>query len=260
MCTNNASFKYQFYVYAYEKFSPINNYVKTNAKNKLVKVPSDFLSIISKILSTPLVTPHKSPILFECTEAAKFHNAALLAKHNYNLSALIDDHPNTEISYGSEFRPPEVLAPLLNRRHNWDRIRCFLSGGFSAKFKPISDEQRIKDNESVLTRGNHKSAMEHIEMPRENAIKEIGLGFQFAFDKSIINKIPDAVATPYGAACQSTINDLIELVIKYRPTHDLSNEESPKNSANDRLERDDLPELFYGWCLSRLLHHIHALR
>ena len=102
--------------------------------------------------------------------------------------------------------------------------------------------------------------MEHIKMLRENVIKEIGLGFQFVFDKSIINKLPDAVVTPYGVACQSTINDLMELITKYRPTHNLSNEESPNNSVNDCLERDDLPELFYGWCLSRLLHYIHALR
>jgi len=83
-------------------------------------------------------------------------------------------------------------------------------------------------------------------MLRENVMKEVSLGFQFVFDKSIINKIPDSVVTPYEVACQSTINDFMELVTKYRPTHDLSNEESPNNSVNDRLECNDLPELFYG--------------
>ena len=37
-------------------------------------------------------------------------------------------------------------------------------------------------------------------------------------------------------------------------------DQSPNNSVNHRLIRDELSELIYGWCLPRLIHCIHTLR
>ena len=159
------------------------------------------------MLSTPLKAPRKSPVMHAHSDEAKDHNAKLLSKFNYNITGLIADCPNMEIGYGNEFRPAHLLKKLLYLCHNWSRIEDFLQNGFYEKFKPISDEQRIKDNVKAIKRGNHKSALDNIEMLRASVVKEIGLGFQFVFDKSITNKIPGSVVAPCGGALQPTIDD-----------------------------------------------------
>ena len=58
---------------------------------------------------------------------------------------------------------------------------------------------------------------------------------------------------------QWTFNEHKELLRKHRLTHDLSINQSDKNSINSCLLREQLPELHYGWFLSRILHYIHAL-
>ena len=67
------------------------------------------------------------------------------------------------------------------------------------------------------------------------------------------------MVAPVGVATQETVNELGEMVPKYRPTHDQSFEFSPGTSINKLLIKDDLPPLFYSFCLLRILHFIHAL-
>ena len=62
----------------------------------------------------------------------------------------------------------------------------------------------------------------HLQILYENVIKEVKLSFQFVFNTSIINKILDSIVAPYGIACQNTINELIEIILKYQSTHNLS--------------------------------------
>ena len=89
-------------------------------------------------------------------------------------------------------------------------------------FKLISYEEQKSDNVSALVKGNYKSAEDHLDMLRENIRKEIKLGFQFIFDKSIINNMPDLVVSPCSIAFQTTIDDQLNLITKYLPTHNLS--------------------------------------
>jgi len=136
-----------------------------------------FIPTIKEILLTPLPTSAKSPISFEFNNKAKVHNTNLLAKYNYDLEALILDHPNTELSYRSEFHLTYLLGKLLYLRHNWDRMKDFLENGFSINFRQISNEQRKLDNISALSKGNHKSAEDHLDMLRDQIEKEIELRF-----------------------------------------------------------------------------------
>ena len=73
----------------------------------------------------------------------------------------------------------------------------------------------------ALKKGNHKSAQRHMHILHKNIQQEVSHGFQFPFHLSIINKIPHSVVSPYGIAKQSTYNDRMERVPKYRTTHDL---------------------------------------
>ena len=162
--------------------------------------PDWFMESIRSILNTPLKAPSKSPVKFKSTPEAIQFNTDLLASFDYDVSKLIAAYPNSELGYGSEFRPAEVLEPLFYKHHNWARMKDFLTNGFAPKFKPIADDQWLADNINAINKGNHKSALDHLDVLRDQVEAEIKLGYQFPFDISIINKIVGVVVAPYGVA------------------------------------------------------------
>ena len=102
--------------------------------------PAWFIESIRSILSSPLEAPSKSPIRFEFSEAASLHNSNLLASFECDISKPIDAFPETELSYGSEFRPVHMLEPLFKQRKNWPRMKDFISNGFAPEF----DQSKIR--------------------------------------------------------------------------------------------------------------------
>ena len=108
---------------------------------------------------------------------------------------------------------------LLGKLYNWCHVKSFLSGGFSALFCQMPDEQHKKNNLLSISKGNHESALNHLQMLHDNVIKEVNWGYQFVFDKSIINCMPDSAVAPYSVAYQSIIDDKRSIVIKHRPMH-----------------------------------------
>ena len=81
------------------------------------KYPSWFIPSIRKILAMDIPPPSKSPIIYEFNKRAIHHNSEILKKFDYNLDLLIDSYPSSDLSYGSEFRPVSILAPLLHYHH-----------------------------------------------------------------------------------------------------------------------------------------------
>ena len=116
---------------------------------------------VQNIINAPVLTPSKSPILYELSKSAMNCNSKLLKQHDYDISKLIDDFPGSDLSCGNEFRPVSILGPLLNKHPNWDSLQKYLSIGFNAEFKPISDSDRVKDMKEAIDRGNHKLALTH---------------------------------------------------------------------------------------------------
>jgi hypothetical protein len=77
----------------------------------------------------------------------------------------------------------------------------------------------------------------------------------------VVKQIPGALAQPLGMAKQITLNDAGQRIPNYRLTQDLSFSISQKNcSVNDRIDMDQYNEMIYGWCLSRIIHYVVALR
>ncbi len=77
----------------------------------------------------------------------------------------------------------------------------------------------------------------------------------------IVKLNPGALAQPLGMAKQVTLNDSGERIPKYRLTQDLSFSLSQEDcSVNDRMDMDQYNEMIYGWCLSRIIHFVVALR
>ena len=75
--------------------------------------------------------------MYSLTEEAAVHNSEILKKYNYDLTRTIAAHPNTEIAYGSEFRPASVLKPILHQHIHWNYIESSLNHGVKTKFSKI---------------------------------------------------------------------------------------------------------------------------
>ena len=71
---------------------------------------------------------------------------------------------------------------------------------------------------------------------------------------------PGASVIPTGVTTQYTITSKGDRVIKRRLTHDASRPSSSGISVNLRCNKDNLDESLFGFCLIRILNHIHALR
>ena len=133
---------------------------------------------IASITST--IQPHlnKSPFIYELTKEAADYNSKIIARHNYDLTRLIAAHPNTEISYGSEFRPSSIIEPILKHHILWDYINNSLKNGVKTKFFKITEHQRRIDLEEAINRGNHKSAKSRPSDLSKLVDKDIKHGFQ----------------------------------------------------------------------------------
>ena len=105
-------------------------------------------------------------------EAAE-HNWNILQRHGGNLVATLAAYPNSPLGYGSEFQPPAILAPLLNRHPLWDRMNNELTNGSEWDLEPISEEDRIADLQEALDRGNHKSAVTQPEVLEELVLDDV---------------------------------------------------------------------------------------
>ena len=122
---------------------------------------------ICSILNTLLKAPSKSPVKFNFLPEAIQYNTELLAFFYYDISKLIAAFPDLELGYGSEFWSVEVLKHLFYKRYNWAWMKDFLKNSFAPKFEPIDDTQWISDNNNTIMKGNHKLALDYIDILRD---------------------------------------------------------------------------------------------
>jgi hypothetical protein len=91
--------------------------------------------------------------------------------------------------------------------------------------------------------------------------QEVSQGWMISVPLHYINKIPESELAPVGMDDKQfkILQDGSKLT-KYRLTHDQSFVASIGWSVNSRVIRDKLEPLFYGGCLSRLIHYILSIR
>jgi len=185
----------------------------------------------------------------------------LLRQHDDSIQNLILAYPNSFISPGSEFRPINALEPLLMHHYNWLKIRNILQAGSIWPLHPISEEDRKSKNFEFITRGNHKSAEKFAEEYTKIIKTEIDQGWMFVLPLHYINSLQHGELAPVGID-NKVWSDLPDgsRKTKYRLTHDQSFEASVGLSVNGRVIREELNQLFYGGCLSRIIHYIIDLR
>ena len=202
----------------------------------------------------------KPEFQFQWSTQAADHNWALLARHNFDLTAAINTTPHSPLTFGSEFRHPSLLNPLLSYHPLWPRVLQWLTHGVTFPLKPLPEQQRQCNVALALQRGNHQSVKQKPAAVKSLLQMEVICGWQLPLPRHLISKLPGVVIAPLGLVSQSTINSRGEHVPKHRLTHDQSFNFTPGSSVNSRVIVDVLTPCCYGTALRRFIHYIVDLR
>ena len=95
---------------------------------------------------------------------------------DFDFQKLIQSQKNSTLSYGSEFGTTHKLDLPFKYHPNWPRIKHILENSTDTTLKDVTDEDRKRDLEDNLKRGNHKSTQkdkDHIEFLKSNFTKEV---------------------------------------------------------------------------------------
>jgi hypothetical protein len=229
-----------------------------------VSPPNWFIAAVHRLCGRESRTPSKPPFQFEASNAAAEFNARLMRDFDCDLSKLINAHSNTTLGYGSEFRSVEELTPLLKRHPNFLALENLLATGmpyvFSRELDPATKSEELQ---TLLGRGNHKSAQEESEQVKTLLAKDVLHGFSVPLPVWLIPTIPGAAVQPLGVAKQWTVQPDGSRVTKFRLTQDLSftsNKVGLSRAINARVDMNAYGEMTYGWCLPRILHYVVSMR
>jgi len=144
---------------------------------------------------------------------------------------------------------------------NWHLISNSLSKGSVWPLLPINNDERVAKKIEFIARGNHKSAIKYNDEYLKIVKAEISQGWMFPIPLHYINSLK------HGELASVGIDDKVwseqtdgSKKIKLCLTHDQSFEASCGSSINGRVIKEKLAPLFYGGCLSRIIHYIVDLR
>jgi hypothetical protein len=216
---------------------------------------------ISRLLATSSKL-HSPRFQFEVSpEAARF-NFQLLVDHNFDLETLLNPVSGQCItSYGSEFKSPTALEPLLGHHPRWSAFRDRLENGATFPLVSLSEDVRIGDLQMACKRGNHKSATAHATFLAEAFSKETKKGWILLLPEEEAASIPHLEIAPLGVADQIGVSATGDFVSKLRVTHDLSFPGAISGeSVNSRVEKDQLEPCMFGHTLLRVIHTIVHFR
>jgi hypothetical protein len=220
-----------------------------------------FIPTIENLLQVPIATPRHPSIQFNLSQEAAIHNREILQKHGNSLNTYLQSQQGTFIAFGSEFRPTWVLEPLLCHHPNWPKLKKILEEGSNWPLSPITKEDRLAKNKELVARGNHRSAEKYTEELRKTLEIEVAQGWMVPLPLDYISSLKNGELAPVG------MDDKQWAVLpdgsrktKFRLTHDQSFNTMHGKSVNDRVLTEKLDPLYYGGCLSRILHYIVSLR
>ena len=151
--------------------------------------PENLIALISTVSNRP--SPPLIPPLFSfelSTEAAQ-RNYCVLRKFG-SLEQAIEQQKDSPVGYGSEFRQPAQLEPILHLHPNWPHFRRLLQEGSDWPIESITEEARIADVHEALGFGNHKGATLNADTLRSLIIDDVIHGYSLPLPLSKIHLLP----------------------------------------------------------------------
>jgi hypothetical protein len=181
----------------------------------------------------------------------------LLENHSW---AIFPELPGSTISHGSEFGDEETLQAILGNHPYFNDFKPFLSQGVDFVFtEEITKEDRVKELEANLERGNHKSAQGQEETLSKLLAKDVKTRFDVPLCRGAVQSIPGAMVQPCGITSQFTLEPDGTCVVKKRLTHDMSfGMTHDKISVNDRINMMAYEEMVLWVVVSPLLDSLHC--
>jgi hypothetical protein len=205
--------------------------------------------------------PTEKPLFqFNLSKEAADHNYSILKRFGFNLADAITSQKNSPLTFGSKFKPHDIIHPILQDHPLWTFTSKHLRDGATYPLHLISDDDRNADTTFFLPRGNHKSATKHIDTVRQLLAEDVTRGYSLILPIETVNHLKNISISPIGCQEQNTINEKGEIIIKHRLTHDQSFLGPSGQSTNLCVVKDDLPPCKYGHCLWRLINYIASIR
>jgi hypothetical protein len=178
-------------------------------------MPEPTLSrILDDILGWKSPAPIRPEFQFFWTKQATEHNLSILEYYNMDLDCTLWSQPFGALTFGSELRPVNVLAPLFGCQPLWHQVRQYLAEGTSPPVTPIAEKDCLHDLGQMLKYGNHKLAEKEQERLVGMLREEVQQMWQLPLPRRAIAHIPDCVMPPLGMALQQAINKFNEIVAK----------------------------------------------
>ena len=221
-----------------------------------------FSTFRNRISTYEAPTPQQPKLKFEISDAAAAENLEILKSHDFDLAACLADEKGTPLAPGSEFKPPQVLCPLLINHPLWPKVQFYFTHGVDFAMDGITEDERIEHNATLALRGNHKGANVNAEFMWKIIEAEVKKGWLLVLPLDSHLQIPNSLLGPLGLVFQKSIDETGKTIEKERPTHDLSFNPIPDviTSVNGRVVGDDLTPCKYGQALVRFIHYIIWLR
>ena len=223
---------------------------------------SKHASLIHELASKTYPPFQTTPFKFSLTREAANHNSTILSHHNHDLAnTLAALAKNTQLEFGSEFRPTSDLEPILANHPLWPRTNAILTQGCSVQLDDMDESTAQEDVSLGLQRGNHKGALHQKRDLQSLLEKDLHHGYALPINEETAKKIVGGAWAPLNIQEQWSINEKGERIRKKRLTHDQSFPGiASAQSVNDRVKVDSLEPLIYGYMFMRVIHMIHAMR
>ena len=224
--------------------------------------PASLLDAVKHVASSTVATPEAPPFRFDMSPASVNFNTALIKTYNYDIEKIITESSSSTIAHGSEFRPLDQLASIYGKHELFPFFANIMVEGMKYKVtEELTEIERVAELDLTMKRGNHKSAASEPEVLRKKVTTDVEYGFAIPIRGSEVPKIPNAMVQPVGIASQFSLLASGARQIKNRLTHDMTYSITKKNaSINNRSDKEQYPDMVYGFCLIRTIHYIVALR
>ena len=219
------------------------------------------MTIIREILDEPLRPIQASSFLFEPTIEAAERNLNVLQRHDKSLRTVLDQHPFSPSSFGSEIRVVSTLQKIFSGHPLWSHLKDILQDGAAYPMLELDDKLRQMDLAEGIRRGNHQGAKLFQDELEKKFKKEIDKGWMLPLPPGAEKLLPFAEYCPTSMIEQMTIDDMGTFIEKKRPIHDQSFiQRASETSVNGRVHKQLLTDCMYGHMLSRVIHYILSLR
>ncbi len=224
--------------------------------------PAWLMKAIEEVAATAALTPLAPPMRFDLSVDSVKFNSELLKESNLDTEEFLAKHQDTTLNFGSEFRPIGDLGRMLGSHPNFAFFSNVLKHGMDCCFtEELSESQRQAEVTAMMKRGNHQSVQEDSEAVAKLLAKDVLHGFSIPLSPDSIPDLANAMVQPAGVVKQFSLQADGSREMKRRLTQDLSFPlTSPSASVNKRIDMGACAEMICGWCLSRLIHFIVALR